>query len=45
MSGGELRLSVGMPVYNGESFIGGAIESILGQTFAARDTGHQAAES
>lgn len=29
-----VRVSVGLPVYNGEKFVGEAIESVLGQTFA-----------
>ena len=28
------RVSIGLPVYNGESFVGRAIESILGQSFS-----------
>jgi glycosyltransferase involved in cell wall biosynthesis len=27
------RVSIALPVYNGEAFVGGAIESLLGQTF------------
>jgi len=27
------RVSIGLPVYNGERFLAGAIESILAQTF------------
>ena len=33
MNDGKPRLSIGMPVFNGEKYIGQAIESILGQTF------------
>ena len=32
---GQTRVSVGIPVYNGENFVSRAIESILGQTFGA----------
>ena len=49
------RVSVGMPVYNGERFIAQAIESILSQTFrdleliisdnASTDATEQSAES
>lgn len=28
------RLSVGLPVYNGEQFLGQALDSLLGQTYA-----------
>lgn len=28
------RLSIGLPVYNGERYIGGSIESLLGQSYA-----------
>jgi cellulose synthase/poly-beta-1,6-N-acetylglucosamine synthase-like glycosyltransferase len=33
MSHGRPKISVGMPVYNGESYAGIAIESILAQSF------------
>ena len=33
MSNDKLRVSIGMPVYNGENFIKEAIDSILAQTF------------
>jgi len=28
------RLSIGLPVYNGEAFVGNAIRSLLDQTFS-----------
>jgi glycosyltransferase involved in cell wall biosynthesis len=35
MSKASVRVSLGLPVYNGENYVGAAIESILAQEFAA----------
>ncbi len=34
MTGPQKRVSIGLPVYNGERFIATALESLLGQTYA-----------